>query len=415
MPAALPKICGQKGKKMNEKRRCPNCGAFLSSDDSTCYVCGEEVSFESEQPSYESREVYELERDTDYVTSVSFDEAAGVPPEERMPFDDSDFVEPYEDEDAPKQKGGSKAVIIVCAIIVVLALVGAGVFAFMTGMFKKKDDSAGASAEKITVFFDRPSDQINLIDAKKNVYVWSSDVLLSYTLDGDVKKKGCTVNNEYTNLWECEIPAGSQDVYFENTEGTIKTETVSAPQDMTVYYVTDTAIGENGLPLDSCDIHGFSNNFGINYQTETTAPATETAKPTETASSSEETTEETSEPETATEQTDTSYYTVSLPDEWRNGSVDIVTDDNKTVYYDNYNHSMYDMGMLLAVYVYDSDDTSYKEKKYTKAIKSSDGSKIIVIETPSGIEFADSDETAVEEYTNLSKYTKQVINSISVK
>ena len=398
---------------MIEKRRCPNCGAFLNSDDSKCYVCGEEVHFSSDNTSEDEKVIFEPEQNNDFVTPVAHESAPHMSFKDRMLLSEDDYAEPFDDEDKPVKKSSSKKVLVICIVIVVLALVGAGVVVFKSGFFDSEKKKTKTAENGFSVYFDKPSEQISLFDSDHNEYRWSGDVEISFTLKGKNKSKSCTIHNAYANLWECELPAGAENICFGNPEKTIKTVIISDPIDGAVYYVTNNIIGADGLEVDYCDIREFNNDFGINYPEETTA--TETATSTETTTASESETDQPTEGTTAPEHTDANYYTVTLPDAWRDGSVDIVTDDNKTVYYDNYNHSMYEMGMLLAIYVYDSNDTSYKEKKYAKAIKSSDGAKIIVVETPSGMEFADSDKKGSDIYGALSNYTNQVINSITVK
>lgn len=66
---------------MIEKRRCPNCGAYLTDTDAECYVCGEIIGVPNVQPreTKPNQKTYapvyfEPEANEDFVTPVDFDE-----------------------------------------------------------------------------------------------------------------------------------------------------------------------------------------------------------------------------------------------------------------------------------------------------------------------------------------------------
>ncbi|MEE3333966.1 MAG: zinc ribbon domain-containing protein [Ruminococcus sp.] len=97
---------------MIEKRRCPNCGAYLRDKDTECYVCGEVIGSD---PNSQPRETepnakryapvyYEPEADEDFVTPVNFDEADGRSFEERVADYDDDMVTGKVEKPQPKEE-----------------------------------------------------------------------------------------------------------------------------------------------------------------------------------------------------------------------------------------------------------------------------------------------------------------------
>jgi hypothetical protein len=222
---------------------------------------------------------------------------------------------------------------------------------------------------------------------------------------------------EYDNLWEVKIPAEATDLYFSpNTTDNIRTQSIDEPQDEYAYYVTDTLLDENlQLVIEGCPLLDFS-QLGINYvsptveettESTTVAPTTEVATTTEPAT---ETTAEATET-TATESSDP--YSITVPTTWTSGTT-VITKGNCTSYYETYNYKNYQMGNLMSIYVVDASDTSFSDMNNVKMVKkTSDGKKKIVVVTPTDIEFNDADETATNNYINLSNLTNQVISSIT--
>ena len=86
---------------------------------------------------------------------------------------------------------------------------------------------------------------------------------------------------------------------------------------------------------------------------------------------------------------------------------------NCVTYYEKYNYKNYGSGMLLSIYTFKAGDNSYGDLNAKKILTASDGSKVVIV-TPTDIECDDSDEKAIEKYTNLQSQTKEVISSITV-
>lgn len=441
---------------MIEKRRCPNCGAYLTENDATCYVCGEVIGVPNVQPREHKPNqktyapvFYEPEADEDFVTPVDFDEADGRSFEERAANYDNDMVtgktdadfapadyeddfvtgnteeerlkekykdfsdfDPYEDYEEYKRKGsgkGKKALIITAIVVAVLGL-GAVVAAFLfaNGIL------GGKPVEEYTVYFDKPSVNLILRDSDGKGYSWGSDVSVCYSIDNREDNVNCTVFAEYDNMWQCKIPVGATDIYFyQNSGEKLRTDALSQVEDKNVYYVTDITLSSRGtLPVAHCHIDEF-NNFGVNA-TQATSVTKETTKATK---ATESKTEKTTETESATEETSKSYegtgYELRLPSTWESGAT-AVKKSNCTTYYEKYNYSKYGSGMLLSIYVFDEGDNSYGDLNVKKVFTVSDGRKVVVV-TPTDVEFDDEDETAAEKYIALSNLTDEVIASISVK
>jgi hypothetical protein len=389
---------------MSDKIICPNCGAHLIDEDKVCYVCGQVVeNLAKPENEYTAPEENVAEEDTAPVLDG---------------YNDYVEEEPYEDEvayrpkDKPKKSKTKKTGIIcgICvAVVAVLAVIVCVCFA--NGVF-----SPAVEDEEYTVYFDKPSSDLNLIDESGTVYNWSGDVEVVYTLDGEQKEASCKMSVEYDNLWEVKIPAEATDLYFSpNTTDNIRTQSIAEPQDEYAYYVTDTLLDENlQLVIEGCPLLDFS-QLGINYVSptveETTEPVTEV--PTTEATATEqatETTEQATEP-TATESSDP--YSITVPTSWTSGTT-VITKGNCTSYYETYNYKNYQMGNLMSIYVVDASDTSFSEMNNVKMVKkTADGTKKIVVVTPTDIEFNDADETATDNYISLSNLTNQVISSIT--
>lgn len=385
------------------KKACPTCGAYLRDDDKVCYVCGEVVPAEKQEtvPVEESTEPEtEHALAMDETQDDSYDEYI-----EEQPSEDSyNFSD--DKKDKPKMSTVKKTVIICAVLVALAAVIATGVcVCFANGFFDNNEK------ESYTIYFDKPSSDVNLIDAQGTVYNWGADVDIVYTLDDKEEKQHCKMSEEHDTLWVYELPKGAENVYFTQTTGSnIRTETLSEPLANMVYYVSDILLDDDlQLKVKSCPIGEFD-NLGVNKEIPTEAPTevvTETVKATQATEEEKETTRPVVESTAPAEP-----YVVNIPSSWQEGTT-VVQKDNCTTYYETYNYKTYSTGNLLSIYVVDANDTSYSEMNVKKIITSADGTKKIVAVTPTDIQFADTDETAMTNYTNLSGYTNNVINSIS--
>ena len=421
---------------MTEKRRCPNCGAYISKNDKKCYVCGEEILPVSKprKPSENgfSPVSYEPEQDNDFVMPVDHDKADEIPYEDRKPDNDKDYAQPYndkydedpfidrevepyfyDDEEYNTRRGGKRPLAIagvIAGIVVILGII-VGI-CYAAGVFGPKNPE-----EEITVYFDKPSVNINIMDDNGVVYNWGADVSVCYKFDGKDQELSASPCRDHDNMWECAIPAGATDLYFCQTTGeSIRTVNAQVVENENVYYVTDILLNsDDQLPMSFCKLADF-NNLGVNAVVETKA----TTKPEVTTAPEEETepeTEEETEPETE-EETEkptealSNPYNINLPSSWSSGATKSDT-GNCVTYYEKYNYKNYGSGMLLSIYTFKAGDNSYGDLNAKKILTASDGSKVVIV-TPTDIECDDSDEKAIEKYTNLQSQTKEVISSITV-
>ena len=408
----------------DEKRRCPNCGAYLTPEDTECYVCGEVLSADTDDFAEIPRR--EEPTETPHRTMVEkFEDNNEYSNENTKETDEPDdsfedgYSDPYEDEedDETREKSGSKKVALICGICVgVVALVAIVCGCWFTGVFGGGDDDG-----EYTIYFDKPSVNINLMDENGKVYNWGADALLSY-----VDKKGveqtavCSPMLEYDNLWKCDVPSDATQVYFYQSGDTrLRTQVLPELLDEQVYYVTQILLNDElELPVASCALDEFD-GYGVNA-TEETSP--ETVEETTEETTESETEPDTTEPEatepvtesTASADPGRDRYTISVPSAWSDGTT-VLEKGNCTTYYETYNYNNYQSGMLLSIYVYDANDNSYGDMNVKKVLTTSDGQKKIVIVTPSDVEFNDADETAAVNYVNLSNLSKQVIDSIKAK
>lgn len=420
---------------MTEKRRCPNCGAYLSVRDKVCYVCGETLPPVSKPVSTSGKRinpvVFEPEKDTDFVMPVDHDTAGEKPFEERKPYSDDDYVEPYKDnydnknyserdvepyyyDDRNDYGGGHNMntgkVAKICGVIlgiVALAAIIIGV-CFATGLL-----GGGASGEQITVYFDKPSVNINLMDDTGTVYNWGADVSVCYTFNGKEEEQGASPCKEYDNTWKCEIPAGATDLYFAQTVGDeIRTTATKAVEKDNIYYVTDILLNsDDQLPLAFCKLSEFG-NLGVNAVEETASTKAKKKETTAPPTEAETETEEETEPETEKPtQALSKPYNISLTSDWVSGTTKSKS-GNCVTYYEKYNYKNYGSGMLLSIYTFKAGDNSYGDLNAKKILTASDGSKVVVV-TPSDVECDDSDEKAIEKYTSLQSQTNEIISSIS--
>ncbi len=421
---------------MTDKRRCPNCGAYLSASDKECYVCGE-VLQPADKPAKSSGKTYtpaatEPQKDKDFVMPVDHDEVSDTPFEERKPYTDNDFVQPdyndnyeddpfddkdddryyYDEEDYSSDlKNKNKRLALICGIVGGVAIIIAAIVGvcFMTGVFGSSD-----KGDEITVYFDKPSVNINIMDDNGVVYNWGADVSVSYKHGGKDEETSAVPCAEYDNMWKCKIPADATDLYFSQTTGeSIRTVNAKVIENDRVYYVTDILLNaDDQLPMSSCALSKFK-NLGVNAvkETEATKPKPTTAPPTEAAPTEEETEEETEPPTEKPTEALANPYNVSLPDSWSSGTTQS-DNGNCITYYEKYNYKNYGSGMLLSIYTFKAGDNSYGDLNAKKILTASDGSKIVIV-TPSDVECDDSDEKAIKKYTDLQSQTNQVISSIS--
>ena len=420
---------------MTEKRRCPNCGAYLTENDKTCYVCGEPVFSETNTEKDTFEKVYtpqktEFEEDNSFENPVyaenvnsSENESKYSDEENEQPYydeydeqNDDAFIdknaEPYFYDESvyaeKKRKNNTKKTAVICGIIVAVVAIAAVIVGvcFAMGVFSPNNE------DEITVYFDKPSVNINLMDNDGVVYNWGADVSVGYKYKNNDEQQSCSPCVEYENMWKCNIPADAQDVYFFQTTGEeIRTANVKIIENDTVYYVTEILFNiDDQLPVSSCKLNEFD-NLGVNA-TEENEPATtaekKTTAPTIKATETEAETE--TETEKKTEALD-NPYNISVPQSWEDGATE-TTNGNCVTYYETYNYKNYGSGMLLSVYTFKPGDNSYGDLNAKKVLTASDGSKVVIV-TPSDVQFDDSDETAMNKYTSLSNLTNQVISSIT--
>ena len=140
---------------------------------------------------------------------------------------------------------------------------------------------SGNQKKKVTVYFEKPMANQNLMTSDGTVYMWTGDVDVNYTLKGKEYTKKCKLTDQYDNIWFRKIPSNATNVYFsESSLEVVRTVAVETPVDGNIYYVTDILFNKDmQLPMESCRIEDFD-SMGINYFT--VAPATEKATETET-------------------------------------------------------------------------------------------------------------------------------------
>lgn len=392
----------------NKKIICNNCGAYLQPSDKFCYVCGEIIRQERAEavapPVIEEKPVAEPVADFGEVFAPIVEDIQDYAVAEEENTYQEISPETDEPKKKPKKKGAKKVAMICTIIVLVVALLGAGVCVahFNGWLVPPKTEEA-----TITVYFEKPMTSQNLMTAEGTVYNWTGDVDINYILDGKAYKKPCKMTNDYDNVWFKKLPAKATQVYFSETSlEVVRTVAVEQAVDGNIYYVTDILFDSNmQLPVDCCKLADFD-SMGINYYT---APV-ETEKPTEKPTETQQETQAETEPEPETE-AEVEAYSLSVPQQWQ-GNYTVIENGNCTSYYETYNYSNYQCGNLFSVYVYDANDTSYSEMNVEKVVTTSDGTKKIVVVTPTDIQFNDGDDTAIEKYTTLSQFTNQVVESV---
>ena len=445
-----------------KKRRCSNCGAFLNLNEKVCYVCGEVqlpevVASERTAKDTVQKPSYSFKEHEDFVTRGESHSGTKV---ENIPDYDDELAEPYYEEAGSRQKRDidfdgemadpyyekaeqserstnyddkiaqpyfegdkrrkaaekrrTRRIAIVCVILILIAAIAAGTvcFCYYNGFFGGGKNQSG----KVTIYFDRPSADIDLIAKDGTVYHWTGDVEVSYSVNGKGKTKDCNPDPTHNTLWKVVLPDKAKSVYFyQSTDKVLRTQVTPSFTDNTVYYVAQDSFNvQNQLSLGECSRESFS-DIGVNYATiETTEPPT-----TEEATAESETSqsEETTAPTEATfsPMAGTDYYDCVKPDSW-NESVIAIEKNNCVTYYDKYNYNNYGMGMLASIYVFDADDPEANSfDKVDKVFESSDKTKKIVVVRPSDIQYNDADEEAITKYIDSNKETKSFIATITGK
>ena len=405
---------------MSERRRCENCGAFLENDEKVCYVCGEvqlpETAAAPERSSEPRESAIAFEKDADYVMPTESNEIGREPFEDRVPYGDEDLAEPYYEGDKrhikAQKKRGKKALVITIICVLAAAIIGAVCFCLFNGVFvtEEKPDN------KLTIYFDKPNSDIELIKSDGTVYNWTGDVEVSYETNDKAKTKICTPCNDHESLWKVTLPTTAKSVYFyEKDEKSVRTQVTPGFDDEMVYYVSqETFNSQNQLPLGQCERESFK-GIGINYAITAQSSESETQ---ETEESEQETTEEQEAPteeDDSRKTEDKGYYTISLPKSWQSG-VTAVENGNCTTYYEDYNYNSYSMGKLASIYVFDANDSAADNLVGVKDIRyNSDQTKKIVITTPTDIQFNEADEEAQRSYLEKNKDLNSFLDSISVQ
>ncbi len=428
---------------MDNKRRCTNCGAYLNENDKVCYVCGEvqlpEVVMSErtaddvvECPAYNFTEnedyvvpesvthqdkpvdIEEVNYGDDFDEAVSYDEEYYPEQSRRMREYSDEVAEPYYEGDRRREKLQKKhrktTAIVITIIVAVLLIAGGVVFAFVSGIFGPKKPAVEG---KKTIYFDKPSAEIELTAQDGTTYNWSGDVVVTYKLNGKTRKTACTPCIDHETLWKVNISDKAEKIYFyQATDKKVRTQNLPSFNEETVYYVSQKQFNrDNQLPLGECARDNFE-GIGVNYATDPTSePETETTTAEQTTA---ETTAETSETEETSSSSSGEPYSVSVPSAWAD-DVSSVQNGNCTIYYEDYNHDMYEMGTLVSIYVFDADDSKADNLDGVKLTEyTSDKSKKIVVTTPTDVQYNDADDTAVKNYMNMQKEVNNFISSIVI-
>ena len=405
---------------MAEKLRCKNCGAFLKDNEKVCYVCGEvqisDVVTTPERSSGERGSSMSFEKDSDFVMPTG-SHGGSKTPGERVSYGDEDIAQPYYDADKRRAKAqkkrGRKAFIIMIVCVLIAGIAGAVCFCLFNGVF-----SGGKKVNnRFTIYFDKPSSDIELVKSDGTIFKWTGDVEVSYVLNNKTKTKICTPCGDHDSLWKVSLSTSSKSVYFyEKGEKKLRTQVIPGFDDEMVYYVSQERLNaQNQLPLGQCERQSFE-GIGINYAT--TAPSSESETAGETKETQQDSTEKTNAP---TEEDDSrkiedkGVYTISLPKSWQSG-VTSVKSGKCTTYYENYNYDMYSMGKLASIYVFDANDSAADNLTGVKDIRyNSDQTKKIVITTPTDVQFNEADEEAQKSYLEKNKDLNSFLDSISLQ
>jgi len=392
-----------------KKYICNNCGAYLQPADKLCYVCGQIV----EGDAVEVAEPPVVEETAQPVYEQTVEDIAKRVAQGETTYKDINEENQEEPELKPKKSKAKRALIACTVIVVIVALLAAGAcLCHYNGWITLGEEQPEDAS--ITVYFEKPVSNQNLITADGTVYNWTGDVDVNYIVEGKEYKDLCKMTDEYDSIWYAEIPEDAQEVFFSETLlETVSTATVD-PIDGYIYYVTDILFNNDlKLPVEGCLLRDFE-GFGINHMIPE-APATELETETATETETEVASEDTSETE-APAQTEpaTQTYDITIPEQWQDKLI-VVEKDNCTIYYEKYNYENYDCGVLFTVFEFDANDNSYSEMNVQKVVALSDGKRKIVVTTPTDVQFNDGDSTAIDNYINMSQFTDEAIESITEK
>lgn len=391
----------------------------MENDEKVCYVCGEvqlpDVVVSPERSGGSRGSSITFEKDEDFVMPSESHEHLKEPFENRVPYNDEDVAEPnYEIDNCRKKaqrKRGKKALIITIVCVLIAAIAGAVCFCLYGGVF-----GGNKPADKLTIYFDKPDSDVNLIKSDGTVYHWTDDVEVSYVVNNKTKTKTCTPCSDHDSLWKVKLPSKANSIYFfEKDNKGLRTQVTPGFSDETVYYVAqETLTSQNQLVLGQCERESFE-GIGINYATTASSSESETTtasvKETEKATKKVAPTEEDDSRKTE----DKGAYTINLPKSWQSG-VTAVEHENCTTYYEDYNYKSYSMGKLASIYVFDAKDSSADNLTGVKDVRyTSDGKKKIIITTPTDIQFNEADETAQKNYLEKNKDLNSFLDSITVQ
>ncbi|MBR2108879.1 MAG: hypothetical protein IJ932_02880 [Ruminococcus sp.] len=405
---------------MAEKRRCSNCGAFLENDEKVCYVCGEvqlpDVVAAPDRSGKSRGSSMTFEKDEDFVMPSQAHEQKKEPFENRVPYNDEDVAEPYYEVDNRRKKAqrkrGKKALIITIVCVLIAAIAGAVCFCLFGGVF-----GGNKTTDKLTIYFDKPDSDVNLVKSDGTIYHWTDDVEVSYIVNNKTKTKNCTPCSDHDSLWKIKLPSKAKSIYFfEKDNKGLRTQVTPGFEDEMVYYVAqETLNSQNQLVLGQCERESFE-GIGINYATTATTSESE-----ETSAATEKETEKATKKVAPTEEDDSrktedkGAYTINLPKSWQSG-VTVVENGKCTTYYEDYNYKSYSMGKLASIYVFDAKDSSADNLAGVKDIRyTSDGKKKVIITTPTDIQFNEADETAQKNYMEKNKDLNSFLDSITVQ
>lgn len=109
-----------------------------------------------------------------------------------------------------------------------------------------------------------------------------------------------------------------------------------------------------------------------------------------------------------------SYFSVTIPDEWKDKYV-VVEDDQSIQYYEKYNYEKYGCGKLLSVYIVDANDHNYDDYNSVKVEYSADGKAKVMVMIPTDVAFNYDDDKAMKNYVEMSDLIEQVVDSVKAK
>lgn len=391
---------------MTEKRRCENCGAFLSPEDKLCYVCGEvqPVVPQAEEP---EKDVPEPQVEIPETNVKEIEEPSAEP---EIPSGDEEPA-PRAERRKPREKDSSKkplVIALVCIIVLVFAA-GAVCVSLFTGKLHFGSEPAG---DEVTIYFDCPKSAKTLTAKDGTIYYWTGNVEISYDADGKTQTKSCSICNDTNSLWKVSIPQKSKNVFFfQDLNKNVRTRNLPVLKNETVYYVTKAEFDSKlRLFVGFCDRDEFS-NLGINAadlpeEKKTVLPTT--PKETEPTTPTEAT-----EPASDKPKDDGKAYTIGyIPDSWKESVFHIDNDRGGATYYEQKNYNA-GLGTLMSIYVFDKGDTTFNDWNNVKKKIELDDGRTVVITTPADVQHGDGD--LAEAYSKQNAYVSEVIDSIKAK